>query len=130
MSRYLLDTNALLWWLADSPRLGQQARQVLSIEHNEIFVSAAALWEIEIKRSSGKLHAPLAPQILKELSAYEFHPLPISFDHAIAAGQLPPHHLDPFDRVMIAQTLIEGLILISSDQHIPHYNVPHLAADR
>jgi PIN domain nuclease of toxin-antitoxin system len=117
----LLDTHAILWWLADDVRLGPVARDVIGDERNEAFVSAASSWEISIKRSLGKLDAPddLGAIIEEE----GFSPLAITFFHGERAGALAPLHRDPFDRMLIAQAQAEGLELITADARLAEYGV-------
>ncbi len=126
MSRFLLDTHVLLWWLTDDPRLGASARQTIADAQNEVFVSAATGWEVAIKRALGKLRAP--DELETEVKEEGFVPLSITFRHAEQAGALPLLHRDPFDRVLIAQALAEDLILITNDERIKRYDVQTLAA--
>ena len=114
----LLDTNVLLWWLADSPRLSGDARKMIT-SSPVVYVSAATTWEIEIKRALGKLKAP--EDLEEELSANHFVPLAITVAHSIAAAKLPRHHDDPFDRMLIAQAAIESLTLVTSDRRLKDY---------
>ncbi len=126
MSRFLLDTHVLLWWLTDDPRLGASARQTIADAQNEVFVSAATGWEVAIKRALGKLRAP--DELETGVKEEGFVPLSITFRHAEQAGALPLLHRDPFDRVLIAQALAEDLILITNDERIKRYDVQTLAA--
>ena len=123
--RLLLDTHALLWWLADR-ELGADARAAIEDPLNDVFVSAATAWEISIKRSLGKLRAP--DDLTAQLAANAFTSLPISVDHALAAGSLPKHHDDPFDRMLIAQATMEELTLVTRDPRFAAYDVRLLAA--
>ena len=123
--RLLLDTHALLWWLADNPRLGVDARTAVADPVSEVFVSAASAWEIAIKKAIGKLEAP--DDLPEQIRSHHFSELPIKVSHALAAGSLPRHHEDPFDRLLVAQARIEGLTLVSHDQWAPAYGVPVLA---
>jgi PIN domain nuclease of toxin-antitoxin system len=93
--RLLLDTRALLWWLADEG-LGAQARDAIADPANPVFVSAASAWEISIKKALGKLTAP--DDLEHQVHSGGFLPLPVSIAHGVAAGQLARHHDDPFDR--------------------------------
>ena len=116
---FLLDTHILLWWLDDYPALSETARQVIRDPQKVIFVSAVTVWEIAIKKSIGKLRAPDG---LEEAAAsYRFAPLPITFSHAQAAGALPAHHKDPFDRMLVAQAKLEGLTLLTHDRRLKSY---------
>lgn len=114
----LLDTNVLLWWLANSPRLRNEARELITASP-VVYVSAATTWEIEIKRALGKLKAPA--DLEEALSANHFVPLAITVAHSIAAGALPRHHDDPFDRMLIAQANAESLTLITADKRLGDY---------
>jgi PIN domain nuclease of toxin-antitoxin system len=121
----LLDTNALLWWLADSHRLGQPARAVLADPSNTVYVSAASAWEIAIKVGLGKLTAPphVASWLPDALTASRFTPLPITVNHALGVEELPPHHADPFDRLIIAQAIAEDLRVVTSDRQLGFYDI-------
>ena len=121
MRRCLLDTHALLWWLADAPEIGERCKEIISDERNEIFVSAATTWEISIKMALGKLTAPEDMDSVVEDEG--FSKLPISLYHGQLAGQLPNIHRDPFDRMLIAQAQSEGLLFITADQIIPQYSL-------
>jgi PIN domain nuclease of toxin-antitoxin system len=122
LKRLLLDTHVLLWWLADDPKLGGHARSDISDGKNEIYVSAASSWEIAIKKRNGKLEAP--DNIDGIVEQERFIKLPISLAHGEAAGQLPNHHRDPFDRMLIAQAKAEGLMILTADEKILSYGVP------
>ena len=121
MQRYLLDTHTLLWWLSDDSQLGERCRHFVSDPRNQIFVSAASTWEISIKIALGKLEAPADMDSAVEDEG--FSKLPISLYHGQLAGQLPPIHRDPFDRMLVAQAQSEGLILITADETIPQYKL-------
>lgn len=124
--RLLLDTHALLWAVSDPDELTERARDVLRDGRNEVLGSAASVWEIAIKRSLGRLTAPddLGPV----LAAASFDPLPISLEHAILAGSLPPHHRDPFDRMLIAQAQLGSLTIVTRDARFVRYGVQLLEA--
>ena len=124
--RLLLDTHVLLWWLADDPLLGEAAREGISASDSSVFVSAASAWEISIKQALGKLEAP--SDLVRQIEVHRFEPLPITVSHAYAAGALPRHHDDPFDRVLVAQARAEGLILVTRDPRMGLYGVGTLAA--
>ena len=119
--RLLLDTHIFLWWLADDPALSAKAREVIGNGNNMIYISAASVWEISVKKSLGKLEAPENIETIVEQE--RFQKLPITLGHGEAAGQLPAHHRDPFDRILIAQARCEDLILVTVDQDIPKYQV-------
>ncbi len=119
--RLLLDTDIVLWWLSDNPLLPAAARGAISSPDNEVMVSAAAIWEIAIKKAVGRLEAP--DDLLEVLTTSELETLEITASHALLAGGLAPHHSDPFDRMMIAQARAENLTLVSVDERFPHYDV-------
>jgi PIN domain nuclease of toxin-antitoxin system len=118
--RLLLDTHILLWWLGSHPRLSRAARDTI-IAAEEVYVSAVAAWEIEIKVSLGKLE--FRGDLAKHIDNSGFRALPISLRHAIAAGQLPQHHKDLFDRMLIAQGQTERLTILSVDATFRTYDV-------
>jgi PIN domain nuclease of toxin-antitoxin system len=118
--RLLLDTHAVLWWLADDPVLSREARGAIR-SADEVLFSAASMWEIAIKRARGQLVAPedIGPR-LRDGGVSE---LPIRWEHATYAGALPRHHGDPFDRMLVAQALIDGLTIVTRDGTIAAYGV-------
>lgn len=122
----LLDTHTLLWWLADDPTLGSDARATIAAPESTVFVSAATVWEIAIKRALGKLHAP--GDLERQIRLNRFDPLSISIRHAQTAGALPMHHDDPFDRMLVAQSIAEELTIVTRDSRIPQYGVSTLLA--
>lgn len=124
--RLLLDTHVLLWWLADDERLAAETAAAIEDGRNEVLVSAASVWEVEIKRAKGTLKAP--DDLLEQLAGAGFSPLAIDPAHARDAARLPRRHEDPFDRMLIAQALAEGATLVSSDAAISRYQVPILSA--
>lgn len=121
MTRLLVDTHAVLWWLADDPALSRAARDAIADPANEPLVSAASIWEIAIKRSLGKLDAPddLPETVLRE----GFSWLPIGAAHAWQVRALPMHHRDPFDRLLAAQALTEGVAVVTADTRFREYAV-------
>ncbi len=118
---YLLDTHVLLWWLVDDPTLSDSARRVLTQGKSRVCVSAATLWEIVIKRSLKKIEVP--ESFAEVVAAQGFDSLPVTWEHATEVGNLPLHHRDPFDRILIAQCRVENLTMISRDAMIHEYNV-------
>lgn len=124
----LLDTHVLLWWLADDPTLGVEARAAIADPESVVYVSAASAWEIAIKQALGRLDAPSDLDRVLEVSGFE--ELPITVRHALGAGWLPRHHTDPFDRMLIAQAALERLTLVTGDVQIAPYGVPTLPAER
>jgi PIN domain nuclease of toxin-antitoxin system len=121
----LLDTHALLWWLADDPALSKRARSAIANTANSVLVSAASAWEIATKVRLGKLPTALdlAADLAVHLEGEGFRTLAISADHAIRAGLLPGPHRDPFDRMLIAQAQAENLTLISNEGVFNSYGV-------
>ena len=124
--RLLLDTHALLWWLADDPALSETARTAIARPENEVLVSAASAWEISIKASLGKLSVP--GDLEQAIAAEAFRPLPFTVRHALVAGSLPRHHDDPFDRALVAQAQVEQCILVTRDARIRRYALTVLEA--
>lgn len=120
----LLDTNALLWTLAGDERIGQTV-SLIGDRRNRVFVSAASAWEIAIKVGLGKLKVPphLETWFPAELAGAQLTPLPIAIEHVLEVENLPRHHADPFDRLLIAQARRENLTLITADQQFEHYDV-------
>ena len=120
--KLLLDTHAALWWLSDDDRFGRTAARHLADSANQVLLSAAVVLEVAIKRSLSKLEAPaeFAPTLL----GAGVLPLPVSLDHAAAVEELPWHHRDPFDRLLLAQATIEGAVLVSHDEALRAYGVP------
>ncbi|MCX5391169.1 type II toxin-antitoxin system VapC family toxin [Streptomyces sp. NBC_00094] len=119
--KLLLDTHVVLWWL--SGELPDKTRDLLAGER-WVYMSAVTPWELSVKQATGKLDAPV--DVAERARATQFLPLPIVAEHGVRAGQLPPHHRDPFDRILIAQAQTEGLTLVTRDKHIPRYDVPVL----
>ena len=123
MSGLLVDTHVLLWALDEVESLSPAARDALSDGSVPAYVSAANIWEISIKRSTGRL---TAPDDLLEQIADAFDELQIGHEHASLAGALPLHHRDPFDRMLVAQAQCEGLTIVTPDGRIRAYDVPVL----
>jgi len=123
--RLLLDTHALLWWLADE-ELTPDARARIADPANEVSVSAASAWEISMKKVLGKLRVP--DDLEQQILASEFMPLPIAISHATTAGQLPRHHEDPFDRMLIAQAQLEQMTIVTRDKRFGDYDVAVIPA--
>ena len=122
--RFLLDTHVLLWWIDDDPRMS--GRSVSLISHADtVLVSIASVWEIAIKAGLGQLEVPpdLRRYLVRQLARNEFELLPVLFEHAVAVRDLPLHHRDPFDRLLIAQSLTERLVLISHDARMKAYAI-------
>jgi len=125
----LLDTHVALWTITDSPRLTVQTRAMIEDPDTTLWISAATLWEIAIKHSLGRGDMPIdAREALDYFLASGFSMLPISARHAVAVGSLPPHHHDPFDRILIAQAFTEPMVLITHDAKILQYSNIFVAA--
>ena len=125
--KVLLDTRILLWWLADDEHLPARAAVAIVDPETEVVVSAASAWEISIKQAAGRLDAP--EDLLDALVANDFGTLSVTLEHAMAAGRLPAHHADPFDRMLIAQAQIEGITLLTVDRRFSDYEVELLHLD-
>lgn len=119
--RLLLDTHVFLWWLRDDRRLKTDVKSAVADSRNEIFVSAASIWEAAIKASLGKLE--VEGDLVEEIASNGFRELPVSARQAQLAGTLPRHHDDPFDRLLVAQATVEGLVLASQDAAFRAYGV-------
>lgn len=122
--KMLLDTHVLLWWLDDNRALAKGTRKRIADGSNQVLISAASIWEIIIKRSLNQLVIP--DDFCKQLAP--FQNLDVTHAHAFAVGDLPVHHKDPFDRLLIAQCLVEGLVLVTGDKNIKRYDVQVLDA--
>lgn len=119
--RVLLDTHVLLWWLADDPRLAAGIRAAIADGGNTIYVSSVSIAEIAIKTSLQKLRAP--DGLLRSLLAEGFDELPLLSVHAERLADLPWHHRDPFDRMLVAQAAVEQLLLATQDKKLERYGV-------
>ncbi len=119
--RLLLDSNAFLWWAEADPKLSTVARSAIADPANEGLISVAGLWELVIKSSMGKLALP--DDVETMVISQGFSVLPISFTHLHRFAGLPRHHKDPFDRMIIAQALAEGIPIASADRRFPAYGV-------
>ena len=124
MNRYLLDTHTFLWWLTEDERLSKNALQIIESDV-ALFLSAASTWEIAIKHAKGRLELPknLNTYIHGQIQKKNITSLPIQITHTLKTATLPPHHADPFDRILIAQTQLENMILITNDPLIKKYSV-------
>jgi PIN domain nuclease of toxin-antitoxin system len=123
--RLLLDTHLLLWAARPSPRLSAQAREAINDPDNELVFSVASIWEVAIKFSSRRDAFNTEPHSLRRLlldNGYE--ELAITGSHAVAVTNLPPLHRDPFDRMLVAQSIVEGITLLTSDQRVAQYPAP------
>jgi len=123
--RYLVDTHVLLWWFGGHP-LSRQAAEILQEAAVDTLVSVASIWEMSIKQGQGRLEFP--PEIGEAITSDGFDVLPIQWAHARRVSQLPDHHADPFDRMLVAQALVEDCTIISHDRRVLQYDVPSVEA--
>ncbi len=123
--KLLLDTHAFLWWVSDNPKLSPRARRLIAAGTNHVFFSAASAWEIAINTGLGRLTVAgdLQEFMLEQLRLNGFEVLPIHLKHALLIHRLPPHHSDPFDRMLVAQAMAEGLAILSADPALGRYRV-------
>lgn len=123
--RALLDTHTFLWWVSDDSRLSDTVRNIIAEPNNTLFLSAASAWEIVIKVRAGKLILPEKPEfyIPSRLASNQFESLPIQLTHALQVSQLPDYHRDPFDRILIAQSQVEQMPILTLDSLIAQYPV-------
>jgi PIN domain nuclease of toxin-antitoxin system len=122
----LLDTHAFLWWLTDDDRLSERAGELIADGANDVYFSAASAWEIAIKAGLGRIRLPdeawtFTPD---QLERNAFQALPVHVAHAVAVITLPDVHRDPFDRMLVAQAITEGLTIVSADPELARYAVP------
>jgi len=123
--KVLLDTHALLWWLADDDQLGTKAREVIAHPDTEVFVSVVSLWETVVKVRVGKLQADVA-QVWEAILAGGFTLIDIGIAHLLELSAMPTHHRDPFDHLLMAQAKVEGAVFLSEDRHVPSYGVQYM----
>lgn len=120
--KYLIDTHIFLWFVENSVKLRQTTKRIIEDKNSEIFISIASLWEISIKTSSGKLQIKGTFESIKDdLQDNLIEILPIDFAHTVENNKLPFHHRDPFDRMIIAQAIVEGIDFISADAVFDDY---------
>jgi len=123
--KLLIDTHLLLWAAEGFERLPLRAQTLMSVPENELFFSAASLWEIVIKSSLNRKDFKVDPRLLRRgLLDNGYSELPVLSEHAVAVGCLPPIHKDPFDRLLIAQAIVEGITLLTADAHLTKYSGP------
>lgn len=124
--RLLLDTHTLLWVLTDAPQLAENARGAILDASNVVAVSPVSGWELETKRSLGKLDAPT--DLVEQVDRLHFAAIPITLEHGVTAGRLPLHHRDPFDRMLVAQAQLEDFTIVTRDSRIALYDVEVMPA--
>lgn len=123
--KLLLDTHILLWAAEDSPRLPKVARSLILASDNALLFSPASLWEIAIKKGLGRDDFEVDPRVLRRaLLDNGYEELAITSDHAVSVDGLPPIHKDPFDRLLIAQAMVEGVTLLTADERVGEYPGP------
>ncbi|MBA3610415.1 MAG: type II toxin-antitoxin system VapC family toxin [Rubrobacter sp.] len=123
--RVLLDTHAFLWWISGSPKLSEAARETIADERNDLLFSVVSGWEISIKVGVGKLDLPETPRdfVTGQVLLNDLRVLTVSLDHALRVYDLPNHHRDPFDRLIVAQALSEGVPVLTADPLVARYSV-------
>ena len=123
--RLLLDTHAFLWAADGSDRLSPRALGILEDPANELFLSAASAYEIGVKAARGRLGLPDTPAsfVVTRMAVFDIHELPVTASHALAASSLPPHHQDPWDRLLVAQAQHERVPILTRDRRIGEYDV-------
>lgn len=128
--RILVDTQCWLWMAASPAKLSREARALVESTEHELLLSAASAWEIAFKHALGKLSLPQPPAryVPTRMEMLRTSPLPIEHDHALRVAVLPPHHRDPFDRVLVAQAQIENLPILSTDRIFEEYDVTVIRA--
>ncbi len=124
MKNYLLDTHTFLWFVSDAPELSARARNLIENEEANVFLSIASIWEIAIKNSLGKLEVKGGfDSIPKDLKENDIEILQIEFEHTAISNKLPFVHSDPFDRIIIAQAIVEKMEIIGNDKVFDNYLV-------
>lgn len=126
--RLLLDTHVFLWWADDNPALSGPAKQAIGDEANDCFISVVSCWEMAIKASLGKLRLSQSVErfVAEQVADNGFQLLPVNFRHVAAVEGLPFHHRDPFDRLLVTQTLAEDLVLVTADSLMSKYGISML----
>ena len=123
--RLLLDTQLLLWTVDQYERLSARARRLIGDRENEPVFSTASLWEIAIKHALGRTDFRYDPRVMQRaLLDNRYEELPVTGEHAVAVANLPPLHCDPFDRMLVAQSIVEGITLLTSDPRVAQYPAP------
>jgi PIN domain nuclease of toxin-antitoxin system len=124
--RLLLDSHVLVWWLEGDQSLSPATYAAIEETADEVLVSAATVWELEIKRAKGKLSVPEG--LVDRIENDGFRHLDITPEHGVDAARLPPHHGDPFDRILVAQAQAEAAVLVTNDETLHAYAVPVMRA--
>lgn len=126
--RFLLDTSTLLWWDVDTDKLSTEAYDTIQSDKTDIYLSYISIWEIQIKNQLGKLElrVPLQQLVQEQITQNNIILLSLTEKHIYGLSQLPYHHRDPFDRLLISQASAEDLTLITKDSHIPKYDITTL----
>lgn len=124
--RLLLDSHVALWAVSAPERLPARCRELLTEGANAVYVSSVSIWELRLKESLGKLR--LTPDFEAVLTALRFLELPVTWAHSLRASRLPPLHQDPFDRMLVAQSLVEDLVLVTHDRCVLRYDCALLRA--
>lgn len=124
--RLLLDTHVMLWAISNPGRLSVQARSAIAAEENDVFVSIVSPWEIAIKQSRNRIEIP--DDLDRGLESSRFKLLPVLLRHTRAIESMPHHHRDPFDRMLVAQAIVDGMILVTADRKLTHYAAALLPA--
>ena len=120
--KVLLDTHLLLWAAEGSERLPARAREIIDDPDNELFFSSASLWEVAIKYGRGRSDFLVDPRLLqRRLLGNRYNEIAVTGEHAVAVNDLPPLHRDPFDRILIAQSVVEGIMLLTADPVVARY---------
>ena len=121
----ILDTHTFLWWNMGDSQLSQLAREFITDGRNDVFLSAASAWEIAIKCAKGRIILPELPAqyVSDRMTAHHFRPLPVQISHALQVFSLPDIHQDPFDRLLVAQSQLEDIPILTGDSLIPRYDV-------
>ena len=123
--KLLLDTHLLLWVISQSGRLSPRARDLIGDPDNELLFSVASVWEIAIKHGQRRVDFQVDPRLLRRtLLSDDYSELAVTGEHAVAVAGLPPLHRDPFDRILVAQSIVEGITLLTSDPRVAQYPAP------
>jgi PIN domain nuclease of toxin-antitoxin system len=123
--RLLLDTHLLLWAARPSPQLSSRARRLIGDPENELLFSVASVWEVAIKYGRARDDFQVDPRLLRRaLLDNGYRELAVTGEHAVAVANLPPLHRDPFDRILVAQSVVEGITLLTSDPRVAQYPAP------